>query len=332
MKTKITLLTVSLVVLFSMLVGFGINELPNKGAPKPDNISENKSMKSVEPKLYNPYDCNLNESFESLNFPPNGWLKLSPTNGSGWTRLLAGTYPVPGFFGGPVTTPPAGGNAIAFCNYNTGSGGSINSDQWLITPKLVNIQPNDSLTFWLKKFGTYLDSLSVNISVTTPTIPAMTINIFVQGYDIDDTNWTQYKFKIGNYVPPNSNIYIGFREFVSNRFTYGAAFFLDLVKSTAIVTEVNNNAQLPSEYRLSQNYPNPFNPTTNIDYSVAGKGFVSLKVYDMLGKEVATLVNENKDAGNYTVSFNASKLSSGVYYYKILSGDFSDIKTMILVK
>lgn len=86
------------------------------------------------------------------------------------------------------------------------------------------------------------------------------------------------------------------------------------------------------EYSINQNYPNPFNPSTKISYSIKEEGLVTLKVYDVLGKEVATLVNENKAVGNYEVDFNASQLPSGMYIYKIQSGNFSDVKKMLLMK
>ena len=87
-----------------------------------------------------------------------------------------------------------------------------------------------------------------------------------------------------------------------------------------------------SEYQLFDNYPNPFNPSTKITYSIKEEGLVTLKVFDILGKEIATLVNENKPAGNYEVEFNASLLPSGMYIYKIQSGQFSDVKKMLLTK
>ena len=90
--------------------------------------------------------------------------------------------------------------------------------------------------------------------------------------------------------------------------------------------------ETPVNYNLSQNYPNPFNPTTKINYALPKSGYVTLKVYDVLGKEVATLVNEAKNAGNYSVEFNASNLSSGMYFYKIDVNGFSEVKRMMLVK
>ncbi len=90
--------------------------------------------------------------------------------------------------------------------------------------------------------------------------------------------------------------------------------------------------EIPVEFNLSQNYPNPFNPNTKISYSIPLPGFVTLKVYDVLGKEVATLINENKNAGNYIVEFNAENLTSGVYFYKLETNGFSAIRKMILMK
>jgi hypothetical protein len=93
----------------------------------------------------------------------------------------------------------------------------------------------------------------------------------------------------------------------------------------------NRNIRVET-YRLEQNYPNPFNPTTNITYVLPKAENVSLKVYDVLGREVATLVNEVKPAGAYTVPFNASNLASGVYFYKLQAGSFVQTKKMMLVK
>lgn len=99
-------------------------------------------------------------------------------------------------------------------------------------------------------------------------------------------------------------------------------------------TDVQDNNILPSEFYLEQNYPNPFNPSTKIKYVIPNgvRNLVTLKVYDVLGKEVSTLVNEEKPAGVYEVEFNAEKLSSGIYFYKLNAGSFSETKKMILIK
>jgi hypothetical protein len=94
----------------------------------------------------------------------------------------------------------------------------------------------------------------------------------------------------------------------------------------------NNNNQVPSNYELSQNYPNPFNPSTNISFQLPQANNVKLVVYDLLGREVATIVNGYMNAGKHTVDFNASTLASGVYVYRIEAGSFTAAKKMILVK
>nr|MBP9121179.1 T9SS type A sorting domain-containing protein [Ignavibacterium sp.] len=86
------------------------------------------------------------------------------------------------------------------------------------------------------------------------------------------------------------------------------------------------------EFNISQNYPNPFNPSTKITYNIPQRSNVSLRIYDVLGKEIATLVNEQKEAGTYNIQFDASKLSSGVYIYSIQAGDFLESRKMILMK
>jgi hypothetical protein len=94
----------------------------------------------------------------------------------------------------------------------------------------------------------------------------------------------------------------------------------------------NISTEVPSEYSLKQNYPNPFNPSTNIRYSVHKNGMVKLVVFDALGREVQTLVNQSQQAGTYEASFNSSSLNSGVYYYKLTSGDYNETKRMVSIK
>jgi hypothetical protein len=99
--------------------------------------------------------------------------------------------------------------------------------------------------------------------------------------------------------------------------------------------EVETEIPVPLTFTLSQNYPNPFNPTTTIQYDIPAVGvqnFVSIRIFDIMGREVATLVNETKEAGSYEVQFDASKLASGVYFYRLQAGTFAQVKKMILMK
>jgi hypothetical protein len=93
------------------------------------------------------------------------------------------------------------------------------------------------------------------------------------------------------------------------------------------ITSVSENLELPVKFNLDQNYPNPFNPTTTITYSLPKTGFVDLKVYNLLGQEVATLVNKEAQAGTHQVSWNAHNMSSGVYLYKISVSSNSESRT-----
>ena len=95
---------------------------------------------------------------------------------------------------------------------------------------------------------------------------------------------------------------------------------------------INSQIDIPKEYMLYSNYPNPFNPTTNIKFDLPKDVLVSIKIFDILGREVRTLVNDYKTAGSYTISFNGADLSSGIFYYKIKAGDFEQVRKMMLIK
>jgi hypothetical protein len=97
-------------------------------------------------------------------------------------------------------------------------------------------------------------------------------------------------------------------------------------------TNITENTNIPYNFVLSQNYPNPFNPSTNIRYTLPQESNVAIKVYDILGREVATLVDEHKSAGTYNIQFNASILSSGIYIYRIVASNFVQSKKMVLLK
>ncbi len=98
------------------------------------------------------------------------------------------------------------------------------------------------------------------------------------------------------------------------------------------ITDIKETTNIPSEFHLSQNFPNPFNPSTTIKYSILQEGLVKIRVFDILGNEIKTLVNEEMPAGSYEVKFDAVNLSSGVYLYRITSGNYSATKKMVLLR
>jgi len=100
-----------------------------------------------------------------------------------------------------------------------------------------------------------------------------------------------------------------------------------------IMTGVGNNPkQIPSRFVLEQNYPNPFNPTTTISFSLPSKSFVSLKVFDLIGRDVATIVSEEISAGSYSRQWNATNMPSGVYFYRLQTGSFNETKKLVLLR
>jgi len=110
-------------------------------------------------------------------------------------------------------------------------------------------------------------------------------------------------------------------------------FYAQHIGSDGSVTKVNNRVSgVATEFSLSQNYPNPFNPSTKIQFSVAQAGFVTLKIYDLLGREVATLVHQDLKPSSYSVTWNASNFASGAYFYRLQSGGFVETKKLLLMK
>jgi hypothetical protein len=112
----------------------------------------------------------------------------------------------------------------------------------------------------------------------------------------------------------------------------GTYFIVDDISFDGITDVENELVNQPNQFILEQNFPNPFNPSTVINYNLIANDFINLSVYDILGNKVAELVNENKSAGNYSVKFDASDLSSGIYLYKLSSKNFTQTNKMMLVK
>jgi hypothetical protein len=112
----------------------------------------------------------------------------------------------------------------------------------------------------------------------------------------------------------------------------GTSHCLTIYFNSLTSVEKSRNRRLPLQYGLRQNYPNPFNPATTISFSLPSKSFVSLIVYDVLGREVATLVSEELSPGNYSQQWNASDLPSGIYFYRLQAGSFAETKKLVLLR
>jgi hypothetical protein len=129
-------------------------------------------------------------------------------------------------------------------------------------------------------------------------------------------------------VDAAGNVYVGG---IAGRRNFSSEIVVTKIERTVLAVDEQAD-EMPGEFALEQNYPNPFNPNTNIRFGVQNLGFVSLKAYDILGREVATIVNEELKAGNYRVDFDATNLASGIYFYRLTSGNSVATRKMIVVK
>ena len=146
-------------------------------------------------------------------------------------------------------------------------------------------------------------------------------------------SWKEFSLPIvytSGETPDRAQILIWIAPF-NGQAVVGTNGFVDYVMFGA-PTDVEQINGLPEDYSLKQNYPNPFNPSTNIEYSIPSESYVELKVYDVLGNEVASLVNEQQQAGVYRADFTADNLPSGMYFARITANEFTQVVKMILLK
>jgi hypothetical protein len=131
------------------------------------------------------------------------------------------------------------------------------------------------------------------------------------------------------FLDDSSNVFVG-GDYTDS--TNGSNYFLIKIKQDIRVGVTKDNNNIPNSFRLTQNYPNPFNPNTVISYSLPSVSNVKLIVYNTLGQIVKVLENSFMNAGNYSVNFNADDLPSGIYFYKLEAGQFTQVKMMMLLK
>jgi hypothetical protein len=185
-----------------------------------------------------------------------------------------------------------------------------------------------------------LESFTAEISDNTVILKWQTeTEVDNYGFDIErksentgSQTWKKIGFIEGNGNSNSPKLY----SFVDGNVDLGKYYYhlkqVDTDGSFTYSEIIEVDLGSPTKFEISQNYPNPFNPSTTISYSVPAKEFVSIKVYDVLGKEVTTLVNDEKPAGSYEIEFNATASPSGVYFYQLKAGDFVETKKMILLK
>jgi len=204
-------------------------------------------------------------------------------------------------------------------------------NQMISVPLNVSSYPAVYLSFYQKyalEAGYDYGFVDVSSNNGTSWIRLATIN------GLDSASWKLQSFNITSYVAGSTNMLIRFRDSCDAN-TNWDGWYVDNINVTGYQpapTGVISNNTVPDKYSLEQNYPNPFNPSTQINYSIAKTGFVRISVFDVLGREVKVLLNEVKTPGFYAVDFDGTNLSSGMYFYRIESGNFVDTKKMTLIK
>ena len=271
------------------------------------------------------------EGFNDTTFPPVGWQVINAdqdTANDYWyqSTSVGGT-------GGPG---PYEGAAFAADYYGTANGFYI--DDYLVTPNTGGTPPGfvDSLTFWaasrLSSSGDYPDSLMVMVSTTNgDSASSFTINL--EYFLVQKAVWIRHAYAL----PSSTTRYIAFRYLIYDGGPSGTNSDKVCIDDVQInrysSTSVGNeHSSLPTNYALQQNYPNPFNPTTKIEFELKAAGFTTLKVYSLLGEEVATLMNEELQPGSYNAGFSAANVPSGIYFYRLTSGAFTATRRMLLLK
>lgn len=271
------------------------------------------------------------ELFNGGTFPPTGWSVINRDGGV-----------LPAWFRGAETSAfvPFEGSGFAANNFQRANGSYL--DDYLISPQIVDVgQPGfvDSLVFRVRSqlnpppATNFPDSLMVLLS--TGGADTSSFTIMLDYFAVPKGSWTRKAYSLAGRVPPHSTIRVAFRYLLYNvQPTSGSGDFIgiDAMQVIRAAPAAVQPSRIPTSFALEQNYPNPFNPSTYISYSIRGLGFVRLKVYDVLGREVATLVNEVQDSGFKSVEFDGSNLPSGVYLYRLVAGSFSTTKKMLLIR
>lgn len=230
-----------------------------------------------------------------------------------------------------VTTSQSYSPNNSFADSPTGNyANSTNRTMTLTAAQNVSTAPVVFLSYWYRHTIDAFDNAYVDVSKDNGT--SWRSKKFFSG---TVGTWTRDVLDLSELAEASSTMKLRF-SLVSNGTIPADGIYLDnirLVNYTLTPTGINTvQSELPADFGLSQNYPNPFNPSTSISFQLPEAGNVLLKVFDVLGKEVMTLVDEYRAPGSYEVRLDASNLAGGMYFYKLVSGSFSETKKMILVK
>jgi hypothetical protein len=230
-----------------------------------------------------------------------------------------------------ITTSQFKSPPSSFTDSPTGNyGNNINVSMTLTNPINVSANPVVYLSF----FHRYATEQGYDFCYVEVSSDNGTNWSTIAQYDGTLSTWTEQIFDITHYASGSTQMKIRFRLQTDPGLTFDG-WYVDDIKLTGYcgtLVGITGGSELPGTFALAQNYPNPFNPSTVIKYQLPKESLVKITIYDVLGKTVATLINEKKSAGYHQLEFNASGLASGLYLYKIEAGSFTDVKKMMLIK
>jgi subtilisin family serine protease len=252
------------------------------------------------------------EGFEG-NFPPDGWTQQITNTNNTW---MQGNVQDHNF----NQIDPTSLNS-AICPWV-----AENQDEWLITSAFNLGSGSASIEFYAGYSTQWLSAATIKLHISTNGGTNWT-QLWSAENDNQPWTWRNKVIDITAYAN-KQNLKLAW-QYVGND---GDIVALDGIKLLGFPTEVNDENISITNYMLYQNYPNPFNPVTVIEYAIPQISKTTLKIYDILGREITTLVNEEKPAGFYKVNWNAANLPSGVYFYRIKAGSYTDTRKMILLK
>jgi hypothetical protein len=214
---------------------------------------------------------------------------------------------------------------------DTVTGSFLQSDVWLITPRIPNVQPGDVLKFWATG-GTmsFLDSLQVYINGIDSLPDPNQYHLASLIWPVGSTYGVFQEYTYDLTIAAGLDIWIGFRYY-QDIAVDGFFVHIDDV-SVGPPTSVRQLPGIPAGFELRQNYPNPFNPRTTIKFALPEQTMVSLKIFNLLGEEVATLVHEELLPGSYSTEWRADEVPSGTYFYRLQSGQFVQTRKLIVLK
>jgi len=218
-------------------------------------------------------------------------------------------------------------HSFGYSPYPANANGSLT----LTVPLNITLTPVCLLSFW-QRYDLESGYDFGNIEVSSDNGTSWQL---VAAFTGTNFTWTQQTYDITNFANGSSQVKVRFR-LSSDPSLQNTGWWVDDVTITnycgSLVGISGNDPVLPNTFALGQNYPNPFNPATVIKYQLPKSSNVKIRVFDILGKEVATLVNEKIEAGYHQVEFNGGDLASGLYLYKIEADGFTDVKKMMLIK